>query len=205
MSYPTVAFLTLAVSAIFSPGPNNIMCMTLGQNIGFKKSTKYMMGALVGYTMVLILIALFNGIIVYYFPIINNFLKFVGVAYLLYLAGIIFYSSFLPQEKKKTAALIEEEKLFLTAIGLQFMNPKAVLFGITIMSTFAFPYFQDIFRISLLILVLVSMTLCSLMLWAGMGSLLHNFVKNHEKSFNTVMALLLIYCALVISGLIPFL
>ena len=196
MTYPFAAFLSLALSAIFTPGPNNILCMTLGQKIGLKKTLKYIAGALLGYGSLLVLLALLNAVLYKYIPAIKYVMGILGALYLSYMAWKIYHSS--PSTNSKSNTFIAEDKLFITGIYLQFINPKAVLFGITILSTFAFPYFQDPQRIGLLILTLVSLTSISLCLWASFGSLLNNFVKNNEKVFNITMALILLYCAYVI-------
>ena len=196
MTYPLTAFLTLALSAIFTPGPNNILCMTLGQKLGFKKTLKYIAGALLGYGSLLILLALLNAVLYKYIPAIKYIMGILGALYLSYMAWKIYHSS--SSSNSKASSFIAEEKLFITGIYLQFINPKAVLFGITILSTFAFPYFQDPQRIGLLILTLVFLTSISLCTWASFGSLLNNFVKNNEKVFNITIALVLLYCAYVI-------
>lgn len=196
MTYPLAAFLTLTLSSTFSPGPNNFMCMTLGQKYGFKKTLKYITGALLGYCCLLILLALLNTVLYNYIPTIKYVMGILGALYLSYMAWKIYHSS--SSSKSKPSNFIAEDKLFLTGMYLQFINPKAVLFGITILSTFAFPYFQDFQRIGLLILSLVFVTSLSLSIWASFGSLLNNFVKNNEKVFNAVMALVLLYCAYVI-------
>ena len=196
MTYPLTAFLTLALSAIFTPGPNNILCMTLGQKLGFKKTLKYIAGALLGYCSLLVLLALLNAVLYKYIPAIKYIMGVLGALYLSYMAWKIYHSS--SNSKSKSSNFIDEDKLFITGIYLQFINPKAVLFGITILSTFAFPYFQDPQRIGLLILTLVFLTSISLCTWASFGSLLNNFVKNNEKVFNITIALVLLYCAYVI-------
>ena len=196
MAYPFTAFLSLALSAIFTPGPNNILCMTLGQKLGFKKTLKYIAGALLGYCSLLILLALLNAVLYKYIPAIKYIMGVLGALYLSYMAWKIYHSS--SNSKSKSSNFIDEDKLFITGIYLQFINPKAVLFGITILSTFAFPYFQDPQRIGLLILTLVFLTSISLCTWASFGSLLNNFVKNNEKVFNITIALVLLYCAYVI-------
>ncbi len=195
MTFPLVAFVTLSVSSTFSPGPNNIMCMTLGQNLGFKSSLKYMAGVILGYSTVLTLIAIFNSIISIYFPSVNNIFKILGAIYLFYLAIMIFFKS---NKAKKDSTLIEENKLFITALFFQFINPKAILFGLSVFATYVFPYFDDIKNIASVIIFLNFLTFSSLSLWSGFGAILHNFIKNNEKAFNITMSGLLIYCALAI-------
>lgn len=202
MTYPLIPLLTLIISSTYSPGPNNLMCMILGQKIGFKRSFKYIIGACLGYSCLLVCIYLFNAILYNLLPSIDTVLGIVGAFYLSYLAWGILKGS--KNKSKKNDSLIPENKLLITSFLIQFINPKASIFGLMIFSTFVFPYFQDITKVSYLILGLVLTTASSLCLWSGCGVFLNRFLVNHEKKFNMVMALALLYCAFSISGINKF-
>ncbi len=195
MAFPLVEFLTLSITSTFTPGPNNIMGMTLGQNIGFKKTLKFVSGAVIGDGIVLALIATFNKLILLHFPFMDLPLKILGTGYLIYLATTILHSTFRVSEQKTSKPLIAEDKLFITAILFQFVNPKALLFAISVFVTYILPYYQDFYHLGLFVIFLASLSLMSILLWSGCGSMLHNFIKNHEKPFNSIMAILLFYCA----------
>lgn len=192
------AFLAVVLTASLSPGPNNIMCMVLGQNLGLKKTFKYIFGIAIGYFLLITTLGLFNQYIFTNFPKITVAFKFLGVTYLFYLAGNILYGSFGNARVKKQPAIIEENKLFVTAMFFQFVNPKAILFGLSIFSAYIIPFYQDKPMIMFFACFLTMVTFCSTSFWASFGALLHNFIKNHEKVFNSVMALLLIYSAYTI-------
>ncbi len=199
MSFPLVEFLTLSITTTFTPGPNNIMCMTLGQNVGFRRTLPYILGVVIGYGTLLVLVATFNRLVLLYFPFMNLPLRMLGTGYLVYLAGMILYSAFKTSDSQKEVPLIPEDRLFITSTLFQFVNPKALLFALSIFSTYILPYFQDIYRMGLAIVYLLFITVCSLMLWSGCGSILQSFIQNHKKPFNTVMAGLLLYCAINIA------
>lgn len=197
MNYPIIPLITLIVSSIYTPGPNNLMCMALGQKIGFKKTSKYIMGACLGYACMLTSIYLFNSVLYRLLPSIDTALSILGGIYLCYLAWCVLKGS--KNKLKKSESIIPEDKLFVAAFFLQFINMKAVVFSLMIFSTFVFPYFQDIPRVAILITGLVVATFSSLNLWAWGGSFLNKFITNHEKVFNIVMALALLYCAFSIA------
>ncbi len=199
MSFPLIEFITLTLTTTFTPGPNNIMCMTLGQNVGFKKTLPYVFGVMIGYGTLLVLVATFNRLVLLYFPFMNFPLRMLGTGYLVYLAGIILYSAFKTSDSQKEVPLIPEDRLFITSTLFQFVNPKALLFALSIFSTYILPYFQDAYHMGLAIVYLLFITVCSLMLWSGCGSILQNFIQNHKKPFNSVMATLLLYCAINIA------
>ena len=175
------------------------MCMALGQKIGFKKTSKYIMGACLGYFCMLVCIYFFNSLLYRLLPSFDIVLGILGALYLCYLAYCVLKGS--KNKSKNNDSIIQEDKLFITAFFLQFINMKAVAFALTIFSNFVFPYFQDIPRVALLIISLVTLTFTSLNLWAWGGAFLNKFIANNEKAFNIVMALALLYCAFSISGL----
>ena len=199
MEYPFLALGALVLSSTYSPGPNNLMSMALGKQLGFKRAYKYALGAYLGYVTLLTLIAIFNGIIYRVLPSIIVYIGALGALYLCYLAWNMVRAK--RDFDQKERSLIPEERLFVTAFFLQFINPKGTIFGLTILSTFAFPYFQDAPRIALLIGFLMFNMICSLSLWMGLGTAMSHFIAKYEKPFNIVMALALLYCAYAISGL----
>ena len=108
MSYPIIPFITLAISSTLSPGPNNIMIMALGKQLGFKKSYKYIIGASLGYTVLLIYTGLLNALLFHILPTISSLLGVLGALYLCYLA----WSMVRPKTKdSKKQSIIPEDKI----------------------------------------------------------------------------------------------
>ncbi len=203
MTYPLLAFLTLTFSSAITPGPNNIMSMTMGQKYGFKKSFIFIFGAILGHIILLFLLGYLNKVLFTIIPAIQNIMSIFGTVYLIYLAWIVYNSKGIDIKSTQEDVLINK-KIFISAFFFQFINPKAILFSITIFSTYAFPYFNDMYRISLMVLVMAFAMLLSLFVWSAFGSLLHEYMLKYRKSFNTIMASLLLYCALSIAKNIPF-
>ena len=202
MTYPLAAFLTITFSSAFAPGPNNVMSMTLGQKYGFKKSFIFIAGATLGHLCLLFILAYLNGVLFTFIPAIQNVMRVVGTLYLMYLAWVIYKTSSVPVESTQEDPAIEK-KMFISAFFFQFINPKAILFTITIFSTYGFPYFTDVLPILLMICVMSFSMSSALIAWSTFGSLLHHHILKHQKAFNIVMALLLLYCAFSVSGLFP--
>ena len=202
MTYPLAAFLTITFSSAFSPGPSNIMSMAVGQKYGFKKSLLFIFGAVLGHLTLLFILAYLNNLLFTFIPSIQNIMRIIGTLYLTYLAWVIFKSPGMDTESTPEDPTIDK-KMFISAYFLQFINPKAILFTITIFSTYGFPYFDDFFPILLMIFVMNFSMFSSLITWSVFGSLLHHHILKHQKAFNTVMALLLFYCAFSVSGIFP--
>ncbi len=84
---------------------------------------------------------------------------------------------------------------FKDGFALQFVNPKVILYGITIMSTFILPNYTSYI---ILVFVAVSLALVALLstsTWGLCGATFHKLLKKHGKVVNIVMALLLVYTA----------
>ena len=68
-----------------TPGPNNAMFLTSGLKFGFAKTIPHMSGITIGHILQLILVCLGLGKIFQVFPEIQQVLKIICAAYLLYL------------------------------------------------------------------------------------------------------------------------
>ncbi len=202
MTYPFAAFLTITLSSAFSPGPNNIMSMTVGQKYGFKKSFIFILGAGLGHLTLLFILAYLNGVLFTFIPAIQGVMRIIGTLYLTYLAWVVYKSSSADKESTPTDTVINK-KMFISAYFFQFINPKSILFTITIFSTYGFPYFDNMLPILFMICVMNFSMFSALVTWSAFGSLLHPFILKHQKAFNSIMALLLFYCALSVSGIFP--
>ena len=200
MTYPLAAFLTITFSSAFAPGPSCIMSMAIGQKYGFKKSLLFIFGATLGHLTLLFILAYLNNLLFTFIPSIQNIMRVIGTLYLTYLAWTVFKSPSIDTESSQEDPTINK-KMFISAYFLQFINPKAILFTITIFSTYGFPYFDDFFPILLMICVMNFSMFSALLTWSAFGSLLHHHILKHQKAFNTVMALLLLYCAFSVSGI----
>ena len=202
MTYPLAAFLTITFSSGFAPGPSCIMSMAVGQKYGFKKSLTFIFGAVLGHLTLLFILAYLNNLLFTFIPSIQNIMRIVGTLYLMYLAWVIFQSPSIDTESTEEEIVINK-KMFISAYFLQFINPKAILFTITIFSTYGFPYFDNMLPILFMICVMNFSMFSALVTWSAFGSLLHPFILKHQKAFNSIMALLLFYCALSVSGIFP--
>lgn len=199
MTYPLLALLTITLPSAFSLGPNNIMSMTVGQTYGLKKSFVFIFGATLGHLTLLIILASLNGILFTLIPTIQNIIR-VGTLYLTYLAWVVYKSSNANTKSIQKDPTINK-KIFISAYFFQFINPKSIFFTTSTFFTCGFPYFDDMLPILLMICVMNFSMFSSLLTWSIFGSLLHPFILKHQKTFNNVMALLLLYYAFSISDI----
>ena len=179
----------ISLSLGFTPGPNNAVASFSGFNFGIKKTIPLILGVWLGYTTFVILtnFALISTFIKY--PIIQEIIRILGTFFLIYLAFKISFSSLSKEDEKVNPVK------FIDTFIFQFLNPKGVMAGITLISKFVLE--NDYFNSSLTVIVVCSMTaLTSITTWAFFGKFLRKFATNNNfiKRFNYAMSLLLIVC-----------
>ena len=187
--FPWYAFLTYAVITAATPGPNNIMSMSNAGRLGFRRALPFNLGIWVGFTIVMALCTLFCTALSALIPAIRLPMLVLGAAYMLYLAWGTFRSSDVIQEDHSREG-------FLSGLLLQFINPKIYLYGVMSMEAYILPYYGGqpavlLFFALLLAFIGFAFTLA----WAAFGSVFRLLFSRHARVVNTIMALLLVYCA----------
>ena len=85
---------------------------------------------------------------------------------------------------------------FLSGLLLQFINPKIYLYCIMSMEAYILPYYggQPVI-LFLFALLLAFIGFAFTLAWAAFGSVFRLLFSRHARVVNTIMALLLVYCA----------
>ncbi|EEL67268.1 LysE family translocator [Bacillus mycoides] len=190
---PIFSFSLFVFISSFTPGPNNFLAMTYANQHGLKSSIKFCFGVAFGFFIITSLCSFFNIILINILPIIEFPLKILGVAYMLYLAVKILNSKSSANTNEKS-----NKNLFLVGIMLQFVNPKGILFGLTVVSTFILPYYNSYSSYLLFSLFLGVVGLMSTFSWSLFGSMFQKLLLKHNQFFNIIMAVLLIFSAISI-------
>lgn len=184
-----MSFLTYAIITAATPGPNNIMSMSHASQLGFKKSYPFNLGIWAGFTVVALLCTLLSNTLHAVLPLIKLPMLIVGAAYMLYLAW---------KTWRSTAEIGEHlaQNSFFSGLMLQFINPKAYIYCIVSMEAYILPLYQgDVWKLSAFAVLLSTIGFLFTLCWAVFGSLLKQLFFTHAKVVNSIMALLLIYCA----------
>lgn len=190
------SFILFVVTTVYTPGPNTIMSMANAKQYGFKNSIPFYMGIFTGFTIVMFGTGYFNLFLFSIMPKIEIFIRIVGALYMLYLAYRVAFG-----RKKGTYAFGNGTNTYFSGFSMQFLNPKVILLGITVMGTFIIPYYKSAAELILFSLLLSMIALSANLCWGLFGSLLQGFIKKYDKQFNLVMGLLLAYCAASILGI----
>jgi cysteine/O-acetylserine efflux protein len=182
------AFVSFVLVTTFTPGPNNIMSMSNAVRCGFRRSVPFTVGVGAGFFAIVGLSIAFTIALYQAIPTIKPVMTIIGAAYILWLAFKTVTSS--PHDAKAGG-----QSTFVSGMLLQFLNPKAILYGLTAASTFIVPYYHSVpvlvgFAVALALISIVS-TSC----WAMFGSVFQRFMTQNHRVVNYVMGALLVYCA----------
>ena len=172
----------------YTPGPNNVVASYSGFNFGIKKTIPHIFGVTFGFTSVVFALTIGLVNVFKLFPIIQTILKYLGSLFLIYLAYKISFSK--PSDEKKN----ENPISFLDTFIFQFLNPKGVLIGIIIVSTYV-EYGENYLNYATqVILFAFIVSLSSITFWTFVGKYLRKFATNEKfiKYFNYVMSVLLL-------------
>ena len=190
--------LIIAISAYnfvmyVTPGPNNSILTASSIKYGFVKTIPNIFGIPSGHGLQLALVCLGLGSLFTKFPILLDVLRYVGSAYILYLAYKMFGSINISATEEKSRPL-----KYYEAILFQFVNPKAWVICITAVTLF-YPEKENII-VGTIFMVFMStiINIPSISIWALGGSIIRHYLKNNElkKVIEFFLAILLIATAL---------
>ena len=189
--HPELLSLSLFMFATScSPGPNNILASYSGFNVGLIKTIPHMFGVIFGFTTLVVVMNI--GLINVFknFSIVQEILKYAGTIFLIYLAYKISFSKTSSDNSSKSPVK------FIETFFFQFLNPKAVIVAIIIVSTYV-ESGENYINYSLWVIAIAFIFACfSIVFWTLLGRFLRRFATNEKfiKRFNYVMSLLLVSC-----------
>ena len=199
MSIDLVPFLSFVLVTTFTPGPNNISSASMGVLHGYKKTVKYCLGIATGFFGVMLLCGLISTTLLRILPGVETPLRIAGAVYILWLAFETLHTSYTFEDT-------DQRPLgFARGVLLQVLNPKVVVYGLTLFSTFLSSITGNPTYLILLTLFLSSMSFCSTSTWALFGASIRTYLHQPKirQGVNFILALLLVYTAIELSGLLP--
>ncbi|MCR5786065.1 MAG: LysE family transporter [Eubacterium sp.] len=185
--YVITNFLIYALVNAFTPGPGNILALNTVTNYGLQKGKPLFSGIFTGYYVVQIICAVFVFGVGAFLPRALNVIKYIGTAYILFLAFHIALSK--PEENEE-----EGSASFLKGFLLQFVNVKIYMFGITALTGFITPYSTALWVLISFELLIATIGTVATSTWIGAGMLIQQFYNKHYRIINIVLALTLLEC-----------
>ncbi len=186
-----IAFSMFALVTSITPGPNNFMLLASGANFGFRSSVPHMLGISAGFLLMVLAVGAGLSEVFLQLPRLYVLLKWVGAAYLLYLAWRIATSG--PIEETNLNGRPAKPMSFWSAAAFQWVNPKAWIMAVGAFSTYV-PASSGLIAITIVAVLFAVINLPSVGAWALFGSGLRHVlrVRRNLLVFNYSMAALLV-------------
>lgn len=189
-----LSFLVYCIIITFAPGPTHIVTLSTVQNYGVKRAISFCYGASMAFAIILVLSVLLNSFLASFIPKAAFIIQIIGASYILYLAYQIYKMDNSRENKKDFGT-------FKSGFLMQFINPKVILFCITIFPSFIMPYYSSLSELVLFAFVVLSIGTLSFFSWVIFGTLLKSFLQRYQRISNILLSLFLVYCAIMISGI----
>ena len=189
------SFLLYCVVVTFTPGPTNIVILSTVQGFGIKKAMAYTYGATLAFGALLAISAILNTLLVAVIPKILLIMQVVGSLYILYLAYLIY-------KMDASSSAGQQVATFKTGFFMQFVNPKVVLFTMTVIPSFVMPDYSEPHLLALYVAIITVIGFLAFVTWVLFGALFKEVLEKYQKPVNVSMAMFLVYSAIMGSGLV---
>ncbi|MFN3398959.1 MAG: LysE family translocator [Ferrovibrio sp.] len=183
------AFFVFALVAAITPGPSNVLLTATGMQVGFLRGLPCLFGIGAGMGSMMFLAAYGFGALVLQHPQAMQILRWLGAAFLLWLAWKIASA---PVSDGKAEA--PRPTGFVGAALLQWVNPKAWLVAAGAVATYLPGEAESApLRAAVFTLVFVSAALPSGLLWLAFGAVAQRLLRDprRQRGFNIAMGLAL--------------
>jgi threonine/homoserine/homoserine lactone efflux protein len=187
-----LALTVFAAVSSGTPGPNNLMLMTSGVNFGIKRSMPHLLGITLGFCFMIFCVGMGLQTMFTVIPQLETVLRYVGTAYLLWLAWKIANSGPVGDGKASGAKPMG----FWAAAAFQWVNPKAWFMAISAITTYASSAAggSKLSQVLLVVLIFGAINFPLVACWGLFGSAMRRFLQDPKilKIFNITMAILLV-------------
>jgi threonine/homoserine/homoserine lactone efflux protein len=184
-----LAFVVFATVMFFTPGPNNVMLLSSGLTYGFRRTLPHIAGITIGFAFMVGAVGVGLGTVFIAYPVLQTILKYLGVAYLIYLAAVIAMSEpVAPDQENRRGPMT-----FWGAAMFQWINAKGWVMVIGTITAYAaiasFPW-----NIAIQVALSLILGAASCTAWALFGTALRPILTAPKavRAFNIVMAVLLL-------------
>ncbi|MVX66987.1 LysE family transporter [Clostridium chromiireducens] len=188
------SFFIYCIIVTVTPGPTNIVILSTVNNFGAKKAMEYTYGATIAFGLLLVISAMLNTVLMAIIPKILHIMQIIGTLYILYLAYQIYKMDTSKSTAKQTAT-------FTSGFLMQFVNPKVILFTMTVIPSFVMPYYTTPSTLVIFVACITVIGFMAFTTWIFFGTIFKEFLLKHQKTVNIIMALFLVYSAIMVSGI----
>lgn len=186
------AMLVYMLVTMFTPGPNNLNMMYLAARTGFRGTRKFLTASGLSLLTKCLLCGALNVALAAFIPALVKYLKWLGAAYMLYLAFVMARSGWQEEQEGQ-----EKGGSYSAGVILQLLNMKSWVSCLSLFAVYVVPYSQSFLLIALISVVYFLIMLIASATWGLFGSAMRRFVSRYKKPFGLVMAASLVYCAVM--------
>ncbi|MBF4694653.1 LysE family translocator [Fusibacter ferrireducens] len=190
-----LSFMVYCIIVTFTPGPSNIMILSTVHNYGKNRAIEFVIGASIGFSIMIGISAVLNTFLVAVVPKIIGIMQIIGSLYMLYLAYKIYHMDVKSAENSKVVSV-------KFGFIMQLINPKVILFTMTVIPSFVLPYYNAWPQILGFALLISAIGCAAFLSWVAFGMLIQKHLEKHRKLANTLMSLFLVYSAIMVSGIL---
>jgi threonine/homoserine/homoserine lactone efflux protein len=185
-----ISMAAFALAASISPGPVNVVALSCGAQFGLAASLRHVTGATVGFVLLLVFTGFGLHEVLVRYPMLTDFIRWAGMAFLIYLAWKLAMDDGQLQVDKPT-----RRPSLLRGAAMQWLNPKAWLAAVAGMGAFVAD--GEARLIGLFALIYLIVCYLSVACWAYAGAFLGPYLRSSRRIrvFNRSMATLLAGCA----------
>jgi threonine/homoserine/homoserine lactone efflux protein len=179
--------ILFAAAMCLTPGPNVVMVTATAANFGFRRAVPHILGITLGFGVMVLAVGFGLAGAFHAEPRLHAVLKYVGAAYLLYLAWrVATAAAGKDAGRARPIGLIE-------AVLFQWVNPKGWMTAVGALAAYTTVGGNVVLETAVIAGVLATACCASVVIWAGFGSAIAGFLATPaaRRAFNWSMAGLL--------------
>ncbi|GLX78667.1 hypothetical protein tinsulaeT_20070 [Thalassotalea insulae] len=185
-----IAMCLYALAMSISPGPVNLMVLASGVNHGVRHTMPFVLGAVIGFTLLLLVVGLGLGVVTAEHSVWLTTLCLTGNSFIFYLGAKLFSASVNVHQSEHLLPTFAQGML------LQWLNPKAWIASVAGVSAFNLIDAAE----QLLVFVTLYFVIClfAMSSWALVGDKVSVYLNNQRRmlTFNRLMGSVLMLLAL---------
>ena len=190
MPYSLLPTLLLQILVVgYTPGPANIYSLAVSLRHGHREALRVWLGLLTGFCIAAFAMVVLTYLVGMAVGEYVSFLRYVGAAYLAYLAYKIYNRRGMVGERGAECS-------FWGGVMVQLTNAKMLLFELTVFSSFVLPYSDSLADLLEVAVWLVLAGPGGNLAWLLAGGSLRGLFAQHGRLIDVFSAIVLILCAL---------
>ncbi|WP_411031284.1 LysE family translocator [Spongiimicrobium sp. 3-5] len=196
-----ISFVGAALILAFTPGPSVLLATANSMNYGVKKTVGTILGDLSANLCQIVLASAGLASIVIASGELFQLIKWLGVAYLIYMGVQKIIHRPKNQKMKSTVRTRTFFSMYSEGFLMSAANPKAIVFFAALFPLFIDPALPFVPQVAILAVTFLSIDGLSLLIYSRFAERLKSYLENNEKVYlqNKIVGALLIFSGLMLS------